>query len=247
MSKQKLLKGKARTDLIEELFQRYGKKRTFFQKLTYWRKKYSWMIIVEGTKFLKRLLDIIFSLFFLIFLSPLFALIAIAIKGFEGSPILYVTTRVGRYGKEFLFPKFRTMTIYADEIKPKLKKLNIHQDERRFKIINDPRVTSLGYFLRKSSLDELPQLWTILKGDMSLVGPRPPLPQEVKHYSVLERQRLLIKPGLTCFWQVEGRSEIPFSEQVQLDIKYIESQSFWVDCKILLKTIPAVLFGKGAY
>ena len=134
------------------------------------------------------------------------------------------------------------MKVNAEEFKDKEK-----WEYKRYKLKNDPRITFFGKFLRKTSIDELPQLWCVLKGDMTLVGPRPPLPEEVSNYTLEERKRLDIKPGLTCIWQVSGRSEIPFEGQVQLDIQYIESQNFWMDLKILLQTIPAVIFGKGAY
>jgi lipopolysaccharide/colanic/teichoic acid biosynthesis glycosyltransferase len=155
---------------------------------------------------------------------------------------------VGKWGKEFNFPKFRSMVVKADHLQENLIISTQHQAKgKSFKMKHDPRVTPIGHLLRKTSLDELPQLWCVLKGEMSLVGPRPPLPKEVTLYSLEERKRLDVTPGLTCIWQVSGRSEIPFKEQVQLDLNYIESQSLWLDIKLLLKTIPAVLFGKGAY
>ena len=123
----------------------------------------------------------------------------------------------------------------------------MHTNQKTFKLRNDPRVTPLGIFLRKSSLDELPQVWCVLKGDMSLVGPRPPLPEEVSTYTIKDRKRLNITPGLTGIWQVSGRSELPFEKQLELDDQYIQSQSIWGDLIILAKTIPAVLFGRGAY
>jgi lipopolysaccharide/colanic/teichoic acid biosynthesis glycosyltransferase len=116
-----------------------------------------------------------------------------------------------------------------------------------FKMKHDPRITRIGGLIRKTSIDELPQIWNVLIGDMSLVGPRPPVPSEVEFYSLRERQRLDVIPGITCIWQISGRSDIPFPQQVQLDIKYIESQSFWADIKILFQTIPAVFLGRGAY
>jgi lipopolysaccharide/colanic/teichoic acid biosynthesis glycosyltransferase len=151
------------------------------------------------------------------------------------------------WGREFPFPKFRSMVTDADARKQELTALNQHGDGITFKIKKDPRVTWIGRFMRKFSIDELPQLWCVLTGDMALVGPRPPVPSEVAQYTLADRRRLDTKPGLTCIWQVSGRADIPFEQQVELDVKYIESQSIWLDIKLLLKTIPAVLSGRGAY
>lgn len=241
------LRGTERSGLIEELHHRYAVAPGVRQRFVYLRKKYSWMIVVSGAKILKRTLDIVVSLTSLIVLAPLLLLIALLIKISDGGPVLYVTNRVGKWGKEFRFPKFRSMVIHADTQRAKLHEHSDHRDTVRFKLKNDPRVTWIGRFLRRTSLDELPQLWSVLKGDMSLVGPRPPLPEEVAKYHLDQRRRLDVVPGLTCIWQVSGRSEIPFPYQVKLDLQYIESQSFWVDLGILLRTIPAVLFGRGAY
>lgn len=241
------LRGTARSHLIEELHQRYASAPGFGQRFVYLRKRYSWMIVVGGTKALKRLLDILISTFLLIILMPLFALIALLIKSTDGGPVLYVSNRVGKWGKEFLFPKFRSMVIGAADQKHQLKPKQAFPDDVTFKMRRDPRITWIGRILRRTSLDELPQLWCVLKGDMSLVGPRPPLPEEVALYHLEQRKRLEITPGLTCIWQVTGRSDIPFPHQVKLDLQYIESQSFWFDLLILLRTIPAVVFGRGAY
>jgi lipopolysaccharide/colanic/teichoic acid biosynthesis glycosyltransferase len=143
--------------------------------------------------------------------------------------------------------KFRSMYIDAEARKARLIAANEMAGGVLFKMKHDPRITRVGRFIRKASIDELPQLWNVLRGDMSLVGPRPALPSEVDEYSLRDRQRLEVIPGITCIWQVSGRSDIPFEEQVQLDIQYIESQSFWQDVMILLKTVPAVLLGRGAY
>ncbi len=132
----------------------------------------------------------------------------------------------------------------------RLQTLALHNDMAGgviFKMKNDPRITGIGRLIRRASIDELPQLWNVLIGEMSLVGPRPPLPSEVDQYALADRQRLHVKPGITCIWQVSGRSDIPFERQVELDIDYLYSQSIWVDLELLVKTIPAVLFGKGAY
>lgn len=246
MSKQKPLEKEERTRLINELADKYAHSSSKVRRWTYFRKKYFWLFVVNSTKCIKRLLDIVISAAMLVIFSPLMLLVAILIKIYDGGPVIYSTYRVGMWGKEFLFPKFRSMQPNAEQIKDSLLDLN-EQDGTTFKIRKDPRVTPLGTFLRKSSIDELPQLWCVLKGEMSLVGPRPPLPEEVATYSVQERARLEIKPGLTCLWQVSGRSDLPFNQQLQLDKEYIASQSIWLDIIILLKTIPAVLFGRGAY
>ncbi|MDP1835568.1 MAG: sugar transferase [Chlamydiales bacterium] len=245
MSKRTNLTGAARQQLIHELHRRYAKATTPHQRWTYLRKRYSWVFVVSSAKAFKRFVDIVVSTSVLTLLSPLFLLIAGLIKATDRGPILYVSNRVGQWGKEFRFPKFRSMHVDAEERKARLE--NELGQSVTFKMKNDPRVTWVGRVIRKTSLDELPQLWCVLKGEMSLVGPRPPLPSEVEKYTLAERRRLDIVPGLTCIWQVSGRSDIPFQEQVQLDLEYIRSQSFWVDLKILLKTIPAVILGKGAY
>jgi lipopolysaccharide/colanic/teichoic acid biosynthesis glycosyltransferase len=143
--------------------------------------------------------------------------------------------------------KFRSMYIDAEQRKAELDRQNEMAGGVTFKMKRDPRITRVGRFIRKASIDELPQLWNVLKGDMSLVGPRPPVPKEVDKYSLADRRRLEVIPGITCIWQVSGRSDIPFPEQVKLDVEYIESQSLWTDVVILLKTIPAVFLGRGAY
>lgn len=247
MAKSRVLKGIERTRLLDELHNKYAHSPNVKQQILYKRKKYSWLAIVGGTKFLKRLIDIFLSTFLLIILSPLFLIIAIIVKVSDGGPVFYVANRVGKWGTEFRFPKFRSMKIGADSIKKDLLPFSHHKNGVTFKMKHDPRMTLIGKILRKTSLDELPQLWCVLKGDMSLVGPRPPLPEEVALYTFTERRRLDVTPGITCIWQVKGRADIPFKQQVQLDLQYIESQSIWLDFKLLLKTIPAVLLGKGAY
>lgn len=247
MPKHKIIIGEDRIRLRDELHTKYATSSDFRRRWVYYRKKYSWMIVVGSAKLFKRLLDILLSVFLLIVLSPVMLLIAFLIKLTDGGPVLYVTDRVGKWGKEFRFPKFRSMKIGADKMKESLKAYNELKEGVTFKIRRDPRVTWIGGILRKTSLDELPQLWCVLKGEMSLVGPRPPLPEEVALYTIQDRARLDVNPGLTCIWQVSGRSEIPFSTQVKLDREYIESQSFWLDLKLLLKTIPAVILGRGAY
>jgi len=210
-------------------------------------KQISWRIIVSFALFLKRTFDVVASFLFLVIFSPLFLLIAILIKIEDGGPVFFPQTRVGRFGREFKMWKFRSMCLDAEAKMKELLAQNQHKDGVTFKIKNDPRITRIGKWLRKFSLDELPQFFNVLIGNMSLVGPRPPLPREVALYTLADRRRLAMTPGITCFWQISGRSEIDFSGQVQLDVRYIESQSFWLDIKILVKTVPAVLFSKGAY
>ncbi|CDF57719.1 sugar transferase [Thermobrachium celere] len=190
----------------------------------------------------KRLIDIIGSLFGIILLSPIFIITAIAIKLDSKGPIFFIQERCGKDGKIFKMFKFRSMCVDAEE---KLKEL-IKKNEMSgpaFKMKDDPRITKVGKFIRKTSIDELPQLFNVLKGDMSLVGPRPPIVREVKQYTPYQMQRLLVKPGLTCYWQVMGRNKInDFDEWVELDIKYIKERSFWLDMKLIFKTF-FVLFG----
>lgn len=237
--------------LMEELYRIYGDPSpghgTMRLRLRYLRKKYAWMLVVGGARVLKRMFDITVSLACLLCLWPLFLIVAVLIKLTDGGPVLFWQTRVGLYGKEFVFPKFRSMVMNAETLKASLLDQNDHMQGVTFKMKHDPRVTWIGRIIRKLSIDELPQLWCVLKGDMSLVGPRPPLPGEVAEYTLSDRRRLDVIPGLTCIWQVSGRGDIPFHEQVQLDLQYIESQSPWLDLKLLLQTIPAVILGKGAY
>jgi lipopolysaccharide/colanic/teichoic acid biosynthesis glycosyltransferase len=194
----------------------------------------------------KRGLDICVSALALLLLSPLFVLVAAAIVLGDGGPVFFWQQRVGLYGELFQFPKFRSMIRNAESIKQELLAYNQHGDGVTFKMKNDPRVTRIGRFLRRSSIDELPQLWCVLKGEMSLVGPRPAVPEEVERYAAHHRNRLHTLPGLTCIWQVSGRSEIPFEQQVKLDEEYIQRRNFWLDLSLLAKTVPAVLGGRGA-
>jgi lipopolysaccharide/colanic/teichoic acid biosynthesis glycosyltransferase len=240
-----MLHGSERKRLLEALYKQYVEKDG--SKLTYKRKKYGWLFVISATKLLKRTLDIVLGSLGLIIFFPLMLLIAAAIKLSDRGPIFYISNRIGKWGREFRCAKFRTMQVDAENRKGQILELNIHPENPSFKAKEDPRTTPLGRFLRKLSLDELPQLYNVVRGEMSLVGPRPPLPSEVASYTLEERRRLDVTPGLTCIWQVSGRSDIPFAQQVQLDLQYIESQSLWLDCLLLLKTIPAVLFGRGAY
>jgi lipopolysaccharide/colanic/teichoic acid biosynthesis glycosyltransferase len=195
----------------------------------------------------KRCLDVVGAAALLVALGPLFLIVALLIKLNDGGPVLFWQRRVGQWGRPFWFPKFRSMVVNAEQLKAQLLARNDHGSCVTFKMKRDPRITWIGRVIRKTSVDELPQLWCVLKGDMSLVGPRPPLPQEVAAYSLTQRRRLEVVPGLTCLWQISGRGDLPFPRQVDLDIEYIESRSLWVDLRILLRTVPAVLLGRGAY
>jgi exopolysaccharide biosynthesis polyprenyl glycosylphosphotransferase len=206
---------------------------------------YAWWLTSGATE-VKRMLDLVVSLLMLVLLSPLLLLIAILVKLEDGGPVLFAQTRVGQFGREFKMFKIRSMCLDAEQRLAELLDKNHHKEGVTFKLKDDPRITRVGKWLRKFSFDELPQLWNVFIGDMSLVGPRPPVPREVAMYSPEHRRRLAIKPGITCIWQISGRAEIDFSGQVQLDVDYIEHQSFWMDVNILARTIPAVLSGKGA-
>lgn len=194
----------------------------------------------------KRGVDIAISSLALIILSPVFLLFALLIRLTSKGPVFYRQTRCGRGGRRFTLLKFRSMVNNAHELLPQLEQHN-EVDGPVFKMRNDPRCTTVGRWMRILSLDELPQLWNVLRGDMSLVGPRPPLPQEVDRYEPWQRRRLRIRPGLTCLWALEGRSQLQFERWVRLDLLYIDNWSMWLDFKILLKTIPAVLLGRGAH
>lgn len=194
----------------------------------------------------KRTLDILLGFAALVLLSPLFLLIAVLVWVEDGGSVFFAQTRVGQFGRHFKMYKIRSMCLDAEQRLKELLERNHHKEGVTFKLKDDPRITRVGKWLRKFSLDELPQLFNVLIGDMSLVGPRPPVPREVAMYSPADRRRLAIKPGITCLWQISGRANIDFSGQVQLDVDYIETQSFWVDVKILARTVPAVLSGKGA-
>ena len=210
-------------------------------------KRLAWRWLIGGAHVTKRALDIVGSLAALTLLSPLFALVALLIKLEDRGPVLFRQVRVGRHGREFRMLKFRSMRVDAEARLKELLAKNQHQHGVTFKIKDDPRITRIGKWIRKFSVDEFPQFWNVLIGDMSLVGPRPPVPREVALYTLADRRRLAVKPGITCIWQISGRAEIDFHGQVQLDVRYIESRSLWQDIKILCKTFPAVLSGTGAY
>ncbi len=194
----------------------------------------------------KRAMDVVVASIMLVTLSPVLLLVVLGVRLTSRGPVLFHQERIGKDGKPFTFLKFRSMYANAE-----LRLVEVLPDNEVtgpvFKIRDDPRVTPVGRFLRRSSLDELPQLLNILRGDMSLVGPRPPLPHEVATYSAREARRLRVKPGITCIWQVSGRSNLGFDAWVDLDLKYIDDWGLLMDLKLLLLTIPAVISGRGAY
>lgn len=196
--------------------------------------------------YIKRLFDIIISSCTIILSAPVFAIAAIAVKATSKGRIFFQQQRCSRNGRKFMVYKFRTMVENAESMLKDLLAYN-EMSGPVFKMENDPRLTKVGKFLRKYSIDELPQLWSVLKGDMSLIGPRPPVPEEVGQYEPWQRRRLSMRPGLTCLWQVYGRNKISdFNEWMRLDLNYIDNWSLWLDCKILIRTLPVVLFGIGA-
>lgn len=199
----------------------------------------------EWQLFIKRIMDIVFSIILLILFSPILITAAIAIKLTSKGPIFFTQIRSGLNGRKFKLYKFRTMVVGAEMKKRELEKMN-EMSGPVFKIRKDPRITPVGRILRKFSIDELPQLFNVLKGDMSIVGPRPPLPVEVELYKMWQRRRLSLKPGLTCIWQVSGRNKIQFEKWMEMDLEYIDRWSLWLDIKILFKTVFVVLTGYGA-
>ena len=194
----------------------------------------------------KRAVDVVVSIIFIVLLAPLFVLVAAAIKLTSRGPVFFKQPRVGKDGNLFNFVKFRSMRTNAVYEKPQLREMN-EKDGPIFKIRNDPRITKVGRVIRKLSIDELPQLAHVLSGKMSLVGPRPHLPEEVAAYDTRAHRRLDVKPGITCIWQVSGRADLDFDTWIELDLEYIDSWSLGLDAKILVQTVPAVLSGKGAY
>lgn len=212
-----------------------------------------WRLVVGVTLFVKRVLDLVVSVAVLVMLLPVLALLAVLVK-LDGGPVFSRQARVGLKGREFGILKFRTTVV--DE-QARLKELAAQAGQgtgAAVKLRDDPFVTPVGSVLRRTALDELPQFWNVLKGEMSLVGPRAPVPREVAHYSQSDRRRLTVKPGMTCLWQVEAQGEdwrgignarmMRFSKEVALDVRYIESQSFWLDLVILARTVPAILLGR---
>jgi lipopolysaccharide/colanic/teichoic acid biosynthesis glycosyltransferase len=194
----------------------------------------------------KRALDVLFGSLIFLAALPVIAVAAILVKLDSPGPVFHRAVRVGRNGRKFTFLKLRSMQRDAEE----LRALLLHRNEASgpaFKLTNDPRVTRVGRLLRKTSLDELPQLWHVVQGHMSLVGPRPPFPEEVERYEPWMLRRLEVRPGLTCLWQISGRSDLSFEEWMRLDLEYVDRVSPALDAKILLLTIPAVISGRGAY
>lgn len=196
---------------------------------------------VRTYEVIKRISDIFLSLIGLIILSPILLIVAIAIKLESKGPLIFSQDRVGKNKKTFKMYKFRSMVVNAEEIKKKLKHKN-EMSGPMFKMKDDPRITKIGRFIRKTSIDELPQLVNVIKGDMSLVGPRPSLPEEVKEFELWMMKRFEVKPGLTCYWQVNGRNEIGFEDWMKLDVYYVNNRSVAVDTKLIFKTF-FVLFG----
>ena len=192
---------------------------------------------------IKRLIDLLCSAFALILLSPLLGMVALIVKLSSPGPLFYKWQVVGRGGNRFTGHKFRTMVVNADELKKDLWQYS-ERNGPTFKLENDPRVTPVGRFLRRFSLDELPQLWSVLKGDMSLVGPRPVFHSEWEHFEDWQRRKLSVTPGMICLWHVRGKPK-EFIEWIKLDLEYIDNWSLWLDIKILLKTIPYMILGKN--
>jgi len=209
-------------------------------------KKWAWLVVIGGSQVVKRAFDLVGGFVLLVASLPVFGLLATVIKLDSPGPVFFNQIRVGRNGVLFTMYKFRTMRTDAEKLKQEL----IEHNEAGgviFKMKRDPRITRVGRILRKLSLDELPQVLNVVRGEMSIVGPRPPVPSEVAEYTPADRRRLEVRPGLTCLWQVSGRSDIPFDGQVSLDVEYIETRSLWQDLVILVRTVPAVLLGRGAY
>ena len=218
-------------------------------------KRIAWNFVTGLAFLVKRIFDLGVSCLAILLLSPIFIAIALLVRR-DGGPVFFRQARYGLHGREFKMLKFRSMCVDAEARLAGLLAQNEKKEGITFKMKDDPRITKIGRILRKTSLDELPQFWNVIQGDMSIVGPRPPVRREVELYEQRHRRRFNVKPGITCLWQVGerhgglfeigDRNTIDFEEQVSLDVKYIESQSFWKDLVLLLKTIPAILFGKGA-
>lgn len=194
----------------------------------------------------KRIMDVVCSAAALAVLSPIFLAVAVAIKLEDKGPVIFTQNRTGKDGKVFRMYKFRSMYVDAEKRRSELLARN-EADGPLFKIADDPRVTKVGRFIRRTSIDELPQLVNILKGEMSIVGPRPLVTYEQNQCTEYQAQRLLVKPGLTCIWQVSGRSDTSFDELIEMDLEYIRNQSLWLDIKLILKTVVVVFTHKGAY
>ncbi|MDE5940023.1 MAG: sugar transferase [Lachnospiraceae bacterium] len=197
-------------------------------------------------KLIKRLMDVLLSAAALLVLSPVFLITAVVIKCEDRGPVFFVQQRAGKDMKPFSIYKFRSMYVNADEKMAEMMKHN-EQTGHAFKIKDDPRITRTGKVIRRFSIDELPQLINIIKGDMSIVGPRPILTFQMEECSPYERQRLVVRPGLTCYWQIGGRADVTWEEWVELDLDYIEDMGLWTDLKMIAKTVPVVFSGDGAY
>jgi lipopolysaccharide/colanic/teichoic acid biosynthesis glycosyltransferase len=205
-----------------------------------------WALLSPPAPLWKRAFDIALATLLLLAMLPLFALVALAIRLESEGPVFFRQQRVGRGGRLFTFYKFRSMYADAEARRDELADRN-EQEGPIFKMRRDPRVTRIGRWLRRTSVDEMPQLWNVLKGDFSLVGPRPPTPDEVLSYEPWQRRRLSIPGGLTCLWQVSGRSEVGFEDWMRLDMRYVARRGLWQDLVLLARTVPAVLSGRGAY
>jgi lipopolysaccharide/colanic/teichoic acid biosynthesis glycosyltransferase len=205
-----------------------------------------WPLLSVPTPWWKRAIDMLVAVIALILLFPFFVLIAIAIKLDTPGPVIFRQMRAGRGGRPFVFYKFRSMFVDAEKRRAELEALN-EQGGPVFKIRNDPRMTRVGRVMRRWSIDELPQLWNVLKGDFSLVGPRPPTLNEVPGYSRWQRRRLNVAGGLTCIWQVSGRNDIAFEDWMRMDVRYVLRRGFWMDLRLLCRTVSAVVSGRGAY
>ncbi|OQW91114.1 MAG: hypothetical protein BWK79_17750 [Beggiatoa sp. IS2] len=230
----------------DTLSSRVNPSATVWQQCQFYWRHWTCLQAIYAYSFSKRLVDILVSGMLLLLSSPLFLMVILLIRLDSPGNAFFYQTRVGRRGKAFKMWKFRSMYLDAEQRKAELMKHNEMAGGVTFKMKNDPRITYMGSFIRRFSIDEIPQLWNVFIGDMTLVGPRPPVPHEVSQYTPYQRQRLEVTPGITCIWQVSGRSEIPFERQVELDLQYIATQSPWVDTVLLFKTIPAVLSGRGA-
>jgi lipopolysaccharide/colanic/teichoic acid biosynthesis glycosyltransferase len=205
------------------------------------------ILSARSYRVVKRWIDVVFSVSAIAALFPVLVFIGLAVWLEDGGPALFAQDRIGRGGRRFRIYKFRSMVRDAESAYEELRGLSDDGNDVRFKMRKDPRLTWVGRLLRRFSLDELPQLWNVLRGEMSMVGPRPPLPCEVQRYDARAKQRLRVKPGLTCTWQVSGRADIPFEQQVELDLDYIKSHSTALDIWLIARTVPAIVSGRGAY
>jgi exopolysaccharide biosynthesis polyprenyl glycosylphosphotransferase len=235
----------AKTALLADLFPHVKARQRIYEFMDHLMLVYDSAPLPNVSTLLKSLFDRAAAAFGLMILSPLMALVAVAIKSTSKGPVLFKQERIGLNGRRFTMLKFRTMVPDADKLKESLLTKN-EMSGPVFKLKNDPRITPLGKILRKTSADELPQLVNVLKGDMSIVGPRPPLAEEVTKFDPWQRRKLSVRPGLTCLWQVRGRNNIDFQDWMKMDLEYIDNWSLWLDFRIMARTIPAVLSGRGA-